>query len=170
MNFAVIDVETANRKRNSICQIGIVVVRNREIVTRASFYLNPIDPFDEFNIRIHKIDAEKVKNSPIFPDIYPRIEKAMSDVPVVHHSAFDPSAIRNTAERHGLTARELTWVDSIGIAKSVWPQFKSYKLKKLCKYFDIDFKHHDAVEDAEATAKLVMIALNESKTTIKDWV
>ena len=33
-NFAAIDFETANYERSSVCSVGIVIVRNGEIVDR----------------------------------------------------------------------------------------------------------------------------------------
>ena len=35
-NFAAIDFETANNERTSVCSVGVVIVRNGEIVD--SFY------------------------------------------------------------------------------------------------------------------------------------
>ncbi len=35
-DFAAIDFETANNKRSYVCSVGIVIVRNREIID--SFY------------------------------------------------------------------------------------------------------------------------------------
>lgn len=38
MNFVAIDFETANEKRNSPCSIGIVVVKDGEIVEKSTLF------------------------------------------------------------------------------------------------------------------------------------
>lgn len=43
--FVAIDVETANAKRASICQIGLVVYDNRKVVDEWSTLINPEDSF-----------------------------------------------------------------------------------------------------------------------------
>ena len=44
-NFAAIDFETANQQRTSICSVGIVIVRNGEIVDS---YYSLIKPEPEY--------------------------------------------------------------------------------------------------------------------------
>ena len=46
LTFNAIDVETANADRASICQIGIVHVRDGEIEDRWQTLVNPEDWFD----------------------------------------------------------------------------------------------------------------------------
>ena len=48
-NFAAIDFETANTKRSSICSVGIVIVRDNEIID--SFY-SLIHPEPDYYITI----------------------------------------------------------------------------------------------------------------------
>ena len=40
-DFAAIDFETANNQRSSVCSVGIVVVRNDEIVDTIYSLINP---------------------------------------------------------------------------------------------------------------------------------
>ena len=58
--FNAIDVETANADPSSICQIGIVIVRNGLIKGQLSLLVNPETQFSGFNVRIHGIDHAKV--------------------------------------------------------------------------------------------------------------
>ena len=44
-NFAAIDFETANQQRTSVCSVGIVIVRNGEIVDS---YYSLIKPEPEY--------------------------------------------------------------------------------------------------------------------------
>ena len=56
LNFVAIDLETATQSRNSICEIGITVVKNTTIVESKSWLVEPPDNFYQpFNIAIHHI-------------------------------------------------------------------------------------------------------------------
>ena len=53
LTFSAVDVETANADRASICQIGVVHVRNGEIHDEWQTVLDPEDWFDDWNVMIH---------------------------------------------------------------------------------------------------------------------
>ena len=55
LTFNSIDVETANADRASICQIGMVHVRDGQIEDRWQALVNPEDWFDPWNTSIHGI-------------------------------------------------------------------------------------------------------------------
>ena len=65
LTFNSIDVETANADRASICQIGIVHVREGVIEDRWQTLVNPEDWFDPWNVSIHGIDETDVVGSPM---------------------------------------------------------------------------------------------------------
>lgn len=64
------DIEYANSKNKSICQIGILC---EDYNTRDPFYpeldiyINPEDGFDDNCIKIHGITSAKVRDEPTFP-------------------------------------------------------------------------------------------------------
>ena len=64
--FATIDVETANPRLSSICQIGLVIYENRQVVDSWSSLINPNADFRDFNIRIHGIRPQDVAHAPTF--------------------------------------------------------------------------------------------------------
>ena len=46
--LSVLDVETANSNRTSVCQIGVVHVNNSHITDQWMTYINPHQEFDVF--------------------------------------------------------------------------------------------------------------------------
>lgn len=66
-DFAAIDFETANSERTSVCSVGVVVVRNGEIVD--SFY-SLIQPepnyYTYFCSRVHGLCREDTDSAPVF--------------------------------------------------------------------------------------------------------
>ena len=55
LTFNAIDVETANERPASICQIGIIQVRAGRIGESLSVLVNPEEHFSAFNVRLHGI-------------------------------------------------------------------------------------------------------------------
>ena len=72
------DVEYANSKNKSICQIGIMCEDYRTsepFYPELDIYVNPEDGFDDVCTKVHGITNEKVKNKPPFPIVWRKIEK-----------------------------------------------------------------------------------------------
>ena len=69
INFIAIDFETATGKRASICEAGICVVRDGEIVETRSWLVRPQgNSYSYWNMQIHGIRPNDTENSPEFPD------------------------------------------------------------------------------------------------------
>ena len=73
-NFAAIDFETANNERSSVCSIGVVIVRNGEIVDRFYSLIKP-EPeyYNYWCSQVHGLCAANTDNAPIFPDVWKQI-------------------------------------------------------------------------------------------------
>ena len=76
--FTAVDVETANADPSSICQIGIVQIRNGVIQNQWSTLVNPHEPFNTDNIAIHGITEETIHNSPTLPQCYPDLTRLLN--------------------------------------------------------------------------------------------
>lgn len=160
--FAVVDVETANRSRASICQIGIVIVESGCIVDEHVSLVDPDQGFDPFNSDLHGIDEATVRAAPTFPAAYEMLEGLFYGHPVLGHSNFDKAAFRSEFERWSLSPNDIHWGDSIPIIRKAFPKIEGgYGLANLTKHFGISFSHHDALEDARATAQIVIAALDQ---------
>ncbi len=93
-DFAAIDFETANEQRTSVCSVGVVIVRDGEIVDH---YYSLIRPEPEYytywNTRVHGLYVGRYPGcsylSRCVAEIAPRIE----GLPLVaHNKAFDEAA------------------------------------------------------------------------------
>ena len=113
-----------------------------------------------YNTMTHGIHTSMVSNMPTFRNIYPRIKQSFARRVVISHSWFDEDAIRKACKHHRLQMFQNGWMDSIQMAKKAWPQRKGkgYGLRKLANYLGINYRAHDAGEDARVTAKIVLRA------------
>lgn len=159
--FIALDVETACGDSASICQIGIACVGYDESIRTWSTYVDPQMPFAPFNIDLHGIGPETVRNAANFAQIWPDMLPLLSRHPMVQHSRFDEKAINAACKAHGLLRPRLTWHDSVTIARAAWPELKGnggHGLANLKQVLNLDFHHHDAGEDARAAAMVVLRA------------
>ena len=173
LTFNSIDVETANADRASICQIGIVHVRDGVIVDRWQSLVNPEDWFDPWNVSIHGIDERDVRNSPTIPEVREELRRRLRGSVLVSHTSFDRVAFERSMTRYDLEQLQVTWLDSAKIVRRAWPERygrSGYGLKNVAKDLDISFRHHDALEDARAAAEVVLRACVAGATDIDGWL
>ena len=169
--FNAIDVETANSDRASICQIGIVHVVEGEIRDTWSSYINPEDWFDHWNVKVHGITENMVASSPTMLDVSGELERRLNGSTVVSHTSFDRVALDRTMLKYDLPLLQAFWLDSAMVARRTWPKFskRGYGLRNVANDLRIEFKHHDALEDARASALILLSAINETGRGIQEW-
>ena len=173
LTFNSIDVETANADRASICQIGIVHVREGKIEDQWQTLINPEAGFDTWNVSIHGIDEPDVINSPTLPKVRAELHARLRSSVLVSHTSFDRVAFERAMTRYDLEQLQVTWLDSARIARRAWPERygqRGYDLKNIARDLDISFRHHDALEDARAAAEIVLSACAATNTDIEGWL
>jgi len=173
MRFLSVDVETANPDKAAICQVGVGVFEDGQLVDAWKSYINPEDYFHWRFIDIHGIDAKMVQESPVFPDVYDIIRYMFEDNIVVHHSPFDRQAFRKVFDKYSLDSFPVKWLDSVQVARRVWPEFSGtggYNLAHLASRMGIRFQHHDALEDAIAAGKVVVNACQRLQCEVASFL
>lgn len=172
MRFAALDVETANRRQRSICQVAVVVFDNGREIAGDVVLVDPQDEFDAMNIGIHGIDAARVRGALTFPQVHDRLSRILAGQHVLSHHTFDRIAIGQASSHHGLDTLQCRWVDSCIVARNVWPQLRDaggFGLKNLARHFGIELRHHDALEDARAAGRIMLRAMEESGNDLDHW-
>ena len=126
-----------------------------------------------WNVSIHGIDENDIRNSPTLPEVRDELRRALRGSVLVSHTSFDRIAFERAMARYGLEQLQVTWLDSARIARRAWPDSygsRGWGLKNIAKNLDISFKHHDALEDARAAAEIVLHACAVSETGIEGWL
>lgn len=169
--FYVLDVETANADYSSICQIGLAKFQNGELTEKWESLIDPDDYFDGMNISIHGITEEMVEGSPTFEQIYPKLKDLLENKIVGHHMPFDRIAINRACELAELELIETNWLDSAKIVRRTWEEFayKGFGLANIANHLEIEFDHHNALQDAIATGKVMLKAFEKSEMSLDDW-
>ena len=130
-DFIALDVETANSDHASICQIGIVVFDNGNIVNKWQSLVNPEDDFEKVNISIHGITPDMVLDAPKFPALYNELLMRLTNQIVASHTSFDKYAINYAFQKYNLPSLNCVWIDTAIVARSVWKEYshRGYNLE-----------------------------------------
>lgn len=167
-SFVVFDLETTgfSPTRNRIIEIGAVKVEAGRITDRFSTFVNPQVPIPMRITEVTGIDDDMVKDAPLIETVLPEFMTFCSGCVLVAHNAdFDYGFICKKGEKLRLDT-SFTVVDTVGIARVLFPHLARYTLDNVAKVLKISLvNHHRAVEDAEATAEIFekMIPLLENE-------
>ncbi len=170
--FIAIDVETANFEASSICAIGAVKVRDGLIIDRRYSLVCP-EPnyYTRRCSMVHGLTDDDTWNAPSFGSLWKEWEPWLHEglpageepVMVAHNARFDSRCIIEACRIYGLEA-PARWADTLAAARKAIPRgmLASKSLDSLCAFFGIPLeKHHCALDDALACAKLGIILLEE---------
>jgi DNA polymerase-3 subunit alpha (Gram-positive type) len=155
--YVVFDIETTGFSpvTNRIIEIGAVKVVNGQISERFSTFVNPQVPIPFEIEKLTNINDSMVIDADTIEVVLPKFLDFVGDAVLVAHNAnFDVSFIKENAKRQNLTA-ENTYVDTVGIARTLLTGQAKYTLDAVAKTLGISLEnHHRAVDDAECTAEI----------------
>ena len=155
MHYFVIDFETANSSRTSACALGIIEIDNGNILNKWDYLINPEEDFDGFNIYIHGISPDMVEDKATFPEIWTDIKQILANqIVIAHNASFDMSVLRHVLDKYEIEYPTFKYSCTRILSKKTWPSLVNYKLDTIANILKIDFIHHQACEDAIATAKV----------------
>ena len=154
-DFAAIDFETANGERSSVCSVGVVIVRNGEIVD--SFY-SLIQPEPNYYTywcqRVHGLCCDDTDDAPIFPDVWKKIEPMIAGLPLVaHNKPFDEGCLKAVFRTYQMDYPDYLFFDTLYASRRKLPHLPNHQLHTVAAAcgFMLE-KHHHALADAEACA------------------
>ena len=154
-NFAAIDFETANNSRSSVCSVGVVIVRDGEIVDTFYSLIQP-EPnyYNYWCSQVHGLCCDDTDDSPIFPEVWAQIEPLIAGLPLVaHNSPFDEGCLRAVFRTYQMDYPDYIFLDTLRAARRKLPHLDNHQLHTVAAVLGYDLKrHHHALADAEACA------------------
>ena len=168
MDFIAIDFETTGGKYNAPISLGLVAVKNDEIVDKYYSLIDPKEKIAPFTIRIHGLRDRDVQGQREFPEIWAEIKDYFLKYPVVAHNArFDLGVLEKTAQRYGIRLPHITAYDTVEMYRRNYPGLSGYRLNDLCDHFNIVLEnHHCAEDDAIAAAELMIHLIKDPHANI----
>ncbi|KQP71735.1 MULTISPECIES: 3'-5' exonuclease [Microbacterium] len=162
LDFTAIDFETANSSNASACAVGLVRVRDGEIVDRTGWLIRPPaghDVFFELNVRIHGIRPEDVVDAaPWSRQLADIVAFTGDDILVAHNAGFDMAVLKRACDATGDECPPYRYACSLQVARRVY-RLESYRLPFVAAEAGFaDFPHHNATADAMACAHVMIDA------------
>lgn len=159
--FVAIDFETADTGADSACAVGLVRVESGEIVDRKVLLIRPPRPRMMFT-HIHGIRWSDVADKPTFGELWPEINPFLkgAEFLAAHNAGFDRRVLNGCCATYGVEAPAHPFACTVRVARKAWNIFPT-KLPNVCEHLGIELRHHEALSDAEACARIVIAAQKE---------
>ena len=162
-SFAAIDFETANNERTSVCSVGLVIVRDGELVD--SFY-SLIQPEPNYYVPsftdIHGLTREDTEDAPVFPYVWRQIEPLIEGLPLVaHNSPFDEGCLKAVMRCYQMDYPDYQFYYTCRASRSHFgSQLPNHQLQTVAEACGYNLEnHHHALADAEACAWIARVLL-----------
>lgn len=158
--YAIVDLETtghSSQQGDRIIQIAIVLMKDWEILSTYTTFINPEQRIPYFIQDLTHISEKEVKNAPTFEEKAEEIYEILQDtVFVAHNTDFDLPFLQAEFKRAGLPNWVGKHLDTVELAKILFPTAYSFKLQDLALELGIRLANaHRADDDATATAYLL---------------
>lgn len=167
MDFVAIDFETACSNANSACQLAVVEVVDSLIVAEHCWLIRPPRMyFSRRNIEIHGISPAQVSDAATMEELWQQVEPLVDGrVIVAHNARFDIGVLTASLAAYDVACPQLEFTCTRALARAAWPGRARYGLKPLGTSLGIEFRHHDALEDARCCAKIALAVASDLQQT-----
>lgn len=160
MRFIAFDLETTGFLPgvDRIVEIGAVRFVNGEIDAVFSTLVDPMMPMPEAASKVNGITDEMLKGKPKIEELLEAFaEFCDEDFLVAHNAAFDTQFLVKDIEKFEMKAPKGVILDSLPIARKVFPGLANYKLGTLVQHLNIPGSgFHRAEEDASFCGKVFL--------------
>ena len=160
MRLAGLDFETANGCAGSICAVGCGILQDGEEAETLERLVRPHSGMDwiaSFCYRVHGIGMCDLDGADEFPAVWPELRDLLlsADYVVIHNAPFDLGHLRAVLGLYDLPPVRFPYVCSLTASRRALPELASHSLNCVASYYGIQFRHHNALEDALTCAKVL---------------
>ena len=154
-DFAAIDFETANFERSSVCSVGVVIVRDGEIVDSFYSLIQPEPNYYNYRCsQVHGLCCDDTDNALVFPEVWAKIEPMIKGLPLVaHNNSFDESCLKAVFRVYQMDYPDYKFYDTLRASRRLLPKLPNHQLHTVAAACGFQMEnHHHALADAEACA------------------
>lgn len=164
--YCVLDLETTGISitTEKITEVGIMKVKNGEVIDEFEIFVNPEKPIPQRVVEVTNITDEMVKDAETIDKVFPKIlEFVGNSIIVAHNASFDVGFLKHNAKLLGYEFNN-TYIDTLPLAKDLFPDLKKYKLGKIADSLGIEVDvAHRALADVDTTVKVFNVMLKKLK-------
>ncbi|MBN2163007.1 MAG: 3'-5' exonuclease [Pontiellaceae bacterium] len=152
MKFIAFDLETTGTKpqEDMIVEVGAVMFDGCRAVKGFGTLVDPCRPIPPDASAVNGISDEMVRGKPHIGDVLADFAEFCGDLPLVAHNApFDYKFLLDDVTTHRSAAPKGVVLDTLPLARKVFPGLQNYKLWTLVRHFNFPSgTFHRAEEDS----------------------
>ena len=152
MKFIAFDLETTGTVAgiDQIVEIGAVRFNNGQVEAVYSTLVDPRRPIPPGASAVNGITDDMVSGKPVIESLLPSLAEFCEDsILVAHNAPFDTQFLLADIKKHELSAPRGVVLDTLPIARKVFPDLPNYKLGTLVQHLKIQStEFHRAEQDA----------------------
>ncbi len=164
--YCVLDLETTgfSAVTEKITEVGIMKIKNGEVIDQFSCFVNPEKHIPQRVTEVTNITDDMVKEAETIEKVFPKILEFIKDsVLVAHNAPFDIGFLKQNAKVLGHEF-DYTYIDTLSLAKDLFPDYKKYKLGKIAENLGIKVEvAHRALDDVDTTVKVFKVMIDMLK-------
>lgn len=165
--YVVFDVETTGLSAiyDRVIELSAVKIEKGNVVAEFEQFIDPGFHLSETTTNLTSITDAMVRGSKTEEEVFKEFREFYgSAILVGHNVTFDLGFMNTGYERHKMEKIINPVIDTLTLARFLYPDFKSYRLNTLAKKFGVLLEHHHrAIFDSETTGRLNKIFLKEAK-------
>ncbi len=165
--YVIFDTETTglSASENELIEIAGVKMQGDRIVDTFASLIEPKAQISAKITEITNITNEMVAGQPPVEHVLPQFRAFCEGcVLVAHNAEFDMAFLSTHAKRIGMQGFEQPVIDTLALARIIFPNDRNHRLKSLTQKFDVKLiNHHRALADSEATGHVFFKLLQVAK-------
>lgn len=163
--FVCFDTETTglHHETDNVIEIGAVKFDSDGVLDKFETLINPQKPIPKEVTKINHITDEMVASCPTVAEVLPKFDNFISGTTLLAHNAnFDLYFVNEELDRCGMKPICNKTVDTLKLAKWVYPKLGCWKLQFLAQTFGINVENaHRADDDARVCMEFFLKCLDE---------
>lgn len=165
--YVIFDVETTGLSAiyDKVIELSAVKMQGKEVIDQFEEFIDPGFHLSDQTTDLTSITDDMVRGSKSEEEVFKLFRAFYGDAIIVGHNVtFDIGFMNAGYARHGMGPVENPIIDTLTLARFLYPTLKSYRLNTLAKKFNVALEHHHrAVYDAESTGHLNYIFLKDAE-------
>ena len=165
--YVVFDTETTglSARYDKVIELAAVKMKNGTVIDKFEQFIDPGHPLSQTTINLTSITDDMVRGSKSEEEVFKMFQDFCKDCIIVGHNAtFDVDFMNTGYERHHLPLIQEPWIDTLPLARLLYPEMKGFRLNTLAKKLDVNLEHHHrAIYDAEATGYIYYAMLKDAE-------
>jgi len=162
-DIVIVDIETTGfyPAMDEIIEIGAVRLHQGRLVEEFQTFVRPGKEIPRNIQQLTGITPQMVQDAPLPQEALQSFLDFVGDaVWCAHNASFDVGFLTFHIQKHLQQAILPPVLDTLGLARVLWPEWKNHKLGTAVKELGIHLEnHHRAVDDARATGELLIKGL-----------